>query len=438
MPTADDYAPNPALNEFLGIQKSFGIPSPMELGKAAEASERQKAGAGAAEAKQIRSGMKQRDMLTSSMDSSPKAPELNKNLPDAPQEKYQDPTQAFTTFAPVLAVFGSLLTRTPMTTAMNAAAAAMKGFHEGDKDAYERQRQIWVDNTEKALDQNKLELEQYKAAQEEHKGNMTDMQAKMEAIAANNSDWHTLAALKTPGGASAVFERLKMMQEAGDKMQTQFTNYMKAKTTAAKGAVSLTDGAIDTYAEAIANGVKPSSLGLGYGNSANKTAVLNRTAELYPNLDLADAEADFGGLSQEKRTEGASFGRVKLAANSLDRAIPLARDAAKGVDLGRFPSINAVENAVSKGTGDPRIIALNTALQTVVSDYAALMVRSGVPTVESRNAAREMVNQNMASGQLDAFFDQIEKEKTAQLKALDDTKGKSANGAKVVHWDDLE
>lgn len=422
MPTAQDYAPNTALDQFLKMRTEAGIPSPQEMGNAAEAAERQKAGANNASAGQIKKGIGERNKLLSGMKPAPKAPELDTKLPDAPQEDFRDPTQAFSSLAPVLAVFGSLLTRRPMTTAMKSAAAAMKGFHAGDKELVEREREKWLDNTEKALKQNKLELEQYQAARDEHSDDMTAMTAKMSAIAANNQDWHTLAALQSPGGATAVFERLKMMSEAGDKLMTQFVAHEKAQKQITAGQVTLTDDAIATYAKAIAGGVKPGSLGLGYGNNPNKTAVLNRVADDYPDIDLAEVEAGYGGTTQEKRTVGAASGRIKMASNALDRAIPLARDASKNVPLSDYPSLNALENAVAKGTGDPNIIKLNTALQTVVSDYAALMVRSGVPTVESRNAAREMVNQNMANGQLDAFFDQIELEKDAQLKAVEDTK----------------
>lgn len=431
------YASNPDLNDFLGFRAQIGAPSPTQLGDAAGAVEKAKAAAGNAAAGHIKAGIAKRDILTNEMTGGPRAPKLQTNLPDAPQENYRSPTEAFSSLGPVLAVFGSLLTRRPMTTAMNAAAAAMRGFHAGDKEVVEREREKWADNMEKALKQNQTEIEQYRLAQEQHQGDMAALQAKMQAIAADNQDWHTMASLQTPGGVAAVYQNLKVREEAADKISSEFSNYLKARKANVNQQVTLTDAAIDRFADAVHSGVKPSTLGLGWSNNANKTAVMNRVAEKYPDFDMAAADLAYGGMAQEKRTVGAAAGRIKLAANSLDRAVPLAKDAAKKVDLSQYPSVNALENAVRRGTGDPNIIALNTALQTVISDYAALMVRSGVPTVESRNAAREMVNSNMAQGQLDAFFDQIEKEKGAQLKAIDDTRGKKGDD-NVIHWDDLK
>lgn len=419
MAETQSTATNPDLNAFIKMRSEAGIPSPIELGKAAEAATKEKAASMGASAGQIKKGMAARNALAANIPAVPKAPKLETEISAAPQQQFRNPTEAFSSLGPVLAVFGSLLTRRPMVTAMKAASSAMEGFHKGDTEAYERDRQVWMDNMKKSLEQNKTELEQYHAAMEEHSGNMADMQAKMQAIAANNQDWHTLASLQAPGGAAAAFERMKMMDKAGNDLMKQFETHLKTQN---KNNPTLSEDAINKFSDAIASGIKPSSLGLGYGNNPNKTAVLNRLAETHPDVDLAQVELDYGGKQQETRTVGASAGRIKLAANSLDRAIPLARDAATKVPLSEYPSLNALENAIAKGTGDPNIISLTTALNTVVSDYAALMVRSGVPTVESRNAAREMVNQNMASGQLDAFFDQIELEKGAQLQAIEDTR----------------
>jgi len=110
---------------------------------------------------------------------------------------------------------------------MNAASAAMKGFHQGEKEVYDREREKWEDNMKKALRQNKLEIEEYNAAREQHGDDMAALQGKMEAIAAKNKDWMTLSALQSSGGAAAAFEALKMREDAGNKLMDQFEKHEK-------------------------------------------------------------------------------------------------------------------------------------------------------------------------------------------------------------------
>lgn len=54
-----------------------------------------------------------------------------------------DPKQVWASAAMVLAGLGSLLTRQPLTTAMNAAAGAIQAFHKGDQEAANAALQQW-------------------------------------------------------------------------------------------------------------------------------------------------------------------------------------------------------------------------------------------------------------------------------------------------------
>lgn len=62
---------------------------------------------------------------------------------EAPEYHPTDPVKAWGSSAMFIAMFGSLLTRTPMTTALNAAASAMKAFHQRDMDEYNIQFKKW-------------------------------------------------------------------------------------------------------------------------------------------------------------------------------------------------------------------------------------------------------------------------------------------------------
>jgi hypothetical protein len=68
-----------------------------------------------------------------------------------PKFKPTDPLKAWGSSAMFIAMMGSLLTRTPMTTALNAAAAALTAFHKGDMEQYELSFKKWqVESTNAA------------------------------------------------------------------------------------------------------------------------------------------------------------------------------------------------------------------------------------------------------------------------------------------------
>lgn len=382
---------------------------------------------------------------------SEKAPTPPK-MAEAPKpENYQtDPMQEFGSAAMFLSVFGSLLTKQPLTNALKSGAAVMQARNQGDANAFKQAMDKWKVDTGNAWKMANWQQDVYKAA-------IAKDEAELKARAVSFKDEVMLHMADAKMAQQAIRDREKALKKAqgpaehvqeaaqtaydkaiadGKSEEVANVKYMEAygnalKTTKGQGdkdKVTITPGAVDTYANAVHGGVKLSAFGLGYGTNANKTAVMNRVAEKYPNFDMAQAEASYGGVAQESRTVGAAAGRIKLAANSLDNAIPLARSAADKVDLSQFPSLNALENKVRSGTGDPNIIALNTAIQTVISDYSSLIARNGQQTEGTRIAAREMVNSNMVSGQLDAFFEQVEKEKTAQLNAVKETEGKGLAG----------
>lgn len=378
--------------------------------------------------------------------------------PKPPVEQNTDPWQTFGSPAMILATLGSLFTRAPLTAALNAGAGVMKAQADKDEASYKKQMDLFKFNMEQYWKVADYQREVRKAAVEENKdyGEVIDKSFKNETDALlketqgqEASDKHQEFMDKKLLETKALQPYFAWQTQAKkdgtwnmEEDSKQFRNALVTKAmtegkgmTGAGAAPTISSGAIDNFAKAVHDGVKPSALGLGYGNNANKAAVLNRVAELYPDFDMASAEADYIGTVAAARTAGTAGSKITLAANSLDQAIPLARDAIKKVDLSNFTSLNQFENYARTHTGDPNISALNTALQTVMSDYSSLIARNGQQTDSTRAAARDLVNVNMAKGQLNAVFDQMEKEKVAQLKAIKETKkevvGKEAKTVKV-------
>ena len=110
------------------------------------------------------------------------------NVPDAPNQKMQDPTQVLGSLGTILAIFGSMKTRAPMTSALNSMAAAMKGFHQGDQEAIKLNQQKWQNDFKKALAQNQIEMQRYMNALEKNKFDMNAAQADLKVLSIEMSD----------------------------------------------------------------------------------------------------------------------------------------------------------------------------------------------------------------------------------------------------------
>ena len=80
------------------------------------------------------------------MGNQPVAPEPK----DSPQYDPMDPIKAWASPAMMIAMFGSLLTRTPMISAMNAASETLKAFKQNDVDKYNQSYREWQTETTNA------------------------------------------------------------------------------------------------------------------------------------------------------------------------------------------------------------------------------------------------------------------------------------------------
>ena len=97
---------------------------------------------------------------------------------DAPKpEDYQKGSMEFaSSMALVGAVFGRF-SRRGGTAALNAFSGALKGWHEGNMEAYGNAQKEWEANAKKTLENNQMEIEKYKEIIENKKLNIDQMSA---------------------------------------------------------------------------------------------------------------------------------------------------------------------------------------------------------------------------------------------------------------------
>ena len=152
--------------------------------------------------------------------------------------------------------------------------------------------------------------------------------------------------------------------------------------------------------------------------------VNSRTAPLFEAALQVDPQADLTALNVGQlgaaagaRTAGTTTANIEIASDEANRMIGVLRDIIPTVNLTNYPSINAVQNAVSRGTGGVEIVKLNTAINSLINSYARAINPRGQPTVSDKNHAREVINNAMSKGQLAGTLEVMEAEMRAALEA---------------------
>lgn len=138
--------------------------------------------------------------------------------------------------------------------------------------------------------------------------------------------------------------------------------------------------------------------------------------------DIAAAQAGYQGEKAAARTAGTKAANVDLAVSEAQKTFPIVRELSAQLPRTQFPGVNRALQAAQTGTGDPRVIALGSALNTSVNAYARAISPSGTPTVSDKEHARELLNTASTPEQLDAVLRVMEKEMAAARQAPKEVK----------------
>ena len=146
-----------------------------------------------------------------------------------PNFKETSPQQAWGSAAMMFAMFGSLLTKTPMNAALNAAAGALKAFHQNDLDTYNREFQKWQTESNNAAKMFEYEDRAYQRvlaefdrreketdAEGEHR--IRDIETHIRALATSFKDQTRLLMLDQ-GGLRDVEKSLQDQRSWMNQMQ---------------------------------------------------------------------------------------------------------------------------------------------------------------------------------------------------------------------------
>jgi hypothetical protein len=139
-------------------------------------------------------------------------------IPQPPEQKYADPVQAYGNPLVVLATIGSLFTRTPAIAALQTGAAAMNGFHEGQAEKFELERENFQNKIRTVVAQNQQEVQLYDMVMQKAQLSVSDRMAQMSAVAHAFQNTAMIAAARNGDMDSVVKLKTGIVQAQSDLM----------------------------------------------------------------------------------------------------------------------------------------------------------------------------------------------------------------------------
>jgi len=159
-------------------------------------------------------GLKQAEQTEANL----KAPEQY-SLPSAPVEQTTSPIKAWSSAAMFVAALGSLLTRRPMTTAIQSAAAVLNAYGQKDASTFKDAMDVWKTNTANALKMQEFELQRYTQAIAKAGDNVRGASSAVTSLMYAMKDEVGLQVYKTQGldgVKNLIFDRATKAKAAGE------------------------------------------------------------------------------------------------------------------------------------------------------------------------------------------------------------------------------
>lgn len=352
-------------------------------------------------------------------------------LTPAPEPTQSDPMNGFGTAATWLATFGSLLTRKPLTNALDATADVMEAHKAQDAVNFKQKWDKWKNETDNAWkmaewnqglykdDIGKTEAEQkISAASTKNKTLEMAIQAKM----AESYHKDMIRQIKQGGEAA---EKLKSFVDEGvaKEKKTWIQNghpedsfdenaaYLKklgeaknissgkeaTKEDKAKPSISpeTADFAADVYLAG--NQSALSNYGRGEKATANLSlihdAITKKAKEKgVSGADLAKIDAQFSGMKAEQTAIGHRAGTTSVGVGEFDQLIEPTRQSLQKLDLTHFKDFNSFINYADEHTDNADLAEAKTNLQELENAYTAVLVRGGARSDAAQKAAHDQIN----------------------------------------------
>ncbi len=183
----------------------------------------------------------------------------------------------------------------------------------------------------------------------------------------------------------------------------------------APAVAGMTSDAIELRAQQLIDGNENALKGLPRSRAgmAVKIAIENRAAEIAKEKNLSPEEVNaltqqFKATTKGAQILGSRSGNLVGAISIVTATAPIVAELSSKIDRTQFPLINQLIIAGKQQTGDPDVVRLGIALNTVTNGYArAQGGGNNVLTDHAREEARQLLQLAYSDGQLKAGVDQL-------------------------------
>lgn len=365
------------------------------------------------------------EKMLQSMPKMPSPPKLH-DIPSAPQMNYHSPYQDFSGPALFLAALGSLMTRHPMQTSMNAFSAMVKANIEGQKDVMQNARDNWLAATDVAQKQNQVEIDRYKMILEKYHEDASQAAAHMMAMASGFND-PMMAAMVRTGDMANVWNYINDREKRGTQL-AEFALKQREeeeKERHNKAMEGGTEGAQNRQAriDAIGNYRAPPI------SSSNRSpvnqAIMEEVYAQYPDYDATRYNAKnkaTGAFSTGK--EGGLIRSMNVAISHLDTLEQLSKALANN----DAKALNRISNVFQEQFGGTAPGNFEAA-KVIVGDEVVKAIIGAGGGVSDREEAKKNIDNAKTPAQLAGVISTYKRLLGGQLEGLkkqySDTTGRS-------------
>lgn len=374
----------------------------------------------------------------------PKPPKLA----EAPNPKdYQsDPIQNFGSAASFLAIFGSLMTKNPLETALNSGAAVLNAANKRDANTFKSAMEKYKTDSDNAW-----KMADYNQALYKDVIGKDEAELRARAVSAKDNVMIHMADAKM---AEQLYRDREKQIEKGKKGQDEIDKIRSVAQTEYDKVISgngteneANQAYLKKFGEeksALAGKDSPSGLpqddkgikfriGLaatgdpsafqnisrGKSGDSVRNAIWNGLAaqpDMTPEK-LASLHLKFKSLTSEEGSLGTQTAKLTTAGEEFDRMADLAEDASNRVDRSKYPTLNKAIEAYDAGTGDTGVVSLVTNARGAVNTWARAINPNGVATVEATTAGTHLLDVAYSKGQFSEALKQMRNETKAARQA---------------------
>lgn len=353
-----------------------------------------------------------------------------------------------------LAAMGGLLTRQPLTAALNNFSAGVQGYVQGDEKAYKRNLDEFKLNFDKAKTENDELYRKAQAARQAHGTELQSLLNEMNVVAAEHQDQILSEMLKRQDIVSAqewIGKKYDMFNKTNSSLATMMAQ-IEARETAHKdrmAAMSMasadrraiagikagpqgaenTGGVSDKYlkdpeykqqvdfwAQYLADG---NSLPPRFAQSGAGKAMYSDIVSTVPTLAGGDSKAlragavELAGQKAQARSLGTRSAAIEQAASEAREMSQIVLDTSAAFDRTNFQPINKALAAYQTRSGGTEVRQFGAAVNSYINAYARAVNPSGVATVSDKEHAREMLSTADSPDQVKAIISVLDREMTA-------------------------